>query len=78
MRRASVLAGLIPNIPSGNARVSFVTEGEASLHFAIQHNLLSGHMKVGVLMFSFSSYPSNFTLRNRESSSLMLVEGQST
>ncbi|KIM35040.1 hypothetical protein M413DRAFT_20825 [Hebeloma cylindrosporum] len=38
MRRASILAGLIPDTPSVNARVSFVTEGEASLHFAIQHN----------------------------------------
>jgi hypothetical protein len=53
MRRASVLAGFIPNTPSGNARVSFVTEGEASLHFAIQHNVLSGHRKASMQFFSF-------------------------
>ena len=78
MRRASILAGLIPNSPSGNARVSFVTEGEASLHFAIQHNILSGHMKVLILLPS--SYLSNLTLmtRNRESSLSTQVEGRST
>ena len=51
MRRASVLGGLIPNTPSGNARVSFVTEREASLHFAIQHNVLSGHRKASTQLF---------------------------
>ncbi|KAF9478438.1 hypothetical protein BDN70DRAFT_994212 [Pholiota conissans] len=39
MRKAVVLAGLIPDTPNGHARLSFVTEGEASLHFAIQHGL---------------------------------------
>ena len=32
IRKAAVLAGLIPNNPSGHSRLSFVTEGEASLH----------------------------------------------
>ncbi|KAG2015196.1 hypothetical protein CC2G_008487 [Coprinopsis cinerea AmutBmut pab1-1] len=38
LRRASVLAQLIPDTTEGHDRVSFVTEGEASLHFC----LLSG------------------------------------
>ena len=46
MRRSAILAGLIPDTTAGNARLSFVTEGEASLHFAIQNGLPSGAMKV--------------------------------
>ena len=44
MRRAAVLAGLVPDNESG--RLSFVTEGEASLHFAVQNGLPTGVMKV--------------------------------
>ncbi|KAF6752156.1 hypothetical protein DFP72DRAFT_905074 [Ephemerocybe angulata] len=39
MRRAASLAGLIPNTLEGGARVMFVTEGEASLHFCISNGL---------------------------------------
>ncbi|KAJ7578243.1 hypothetical protein C8J56DRAFT_969481 [Mycena floridula] len=39
MRRAAVLACLIPDSDDGQARVRFVTEGEASLHFCIHHGL---------------------------------------
>jgi len=46
MRDAAVLAGLVPDNPSGRSRVSFVTEGEASLHFAIQNSALSQGVKV--------------------------------
>lgn len=46
MRQAAVLAGLIPDTAVGHARVSFVTEGEASLHFAIQNGVLSAAIKV--------------------------------
>jgi len=41
MRQAVVKAGLIPDNPSGHGRVSFVTEGEASLHFAIESGILT-------------------------------------
>ncbi|PBK82157.1 hypothetical protein ARMGADRAFT_1171031 [Armillaria gallica] len=41
MRRAAVLAGLVPNEVAGEERVHFVTEGEASLHFCIHHRLSS-------------------------------------
>jgi hypothetical protein len=46
MRRAAVLAGLIPDTTAGHARLSFVTEGEAILHFAIQNGLPAEAMKV--------------------------------
>jgi hypothetical protein len=46
MRKAAVLAKLIPDTTSGHARLSFVTEGEASLHFSIQNGLPPGAMKV--------------------------------
>ena len=46
MRRAAVLAGLIPDDASGHSRLSFVTEGEASLHFSVRNGLPAGAMKV--------------------------------
>ena len=46
MRRAAVLAGLIPDNASGHSRLSFVTEGEASLHFSVHNGLPTGAMKV--------------------------------
>ena len=46
MRRAAVLAGLVPDNASSHTRLSFVTEGEASLHFSVQNGLLDGAMKV--------------------------------
>ncbi|KAF8962457.1 hypothetical protein BDZ97DRAFT_1733008 [Flammula alnicola] len=47
MRDAALLAGLVPDTPRGRARISFVTEGEASLHFAVQNGVLSAAMKKG-------------------------------
>ena len=46
MRRAAVLAGLVPDNASGHSRISFVTEGETSLHFSVQNGLPTGAMKV--------------------------------
>ena len=46
MRRAAVLANLIPDTTLGHARLSFVTEGEASLHFAVQNGVLASILKV--------------------------------
>ena len=46
MRRAAVLAGLVPDNESGHARLSFVTEGEASLHFSVQNGSPVSAMKV--------------------------------
>ena len=46
MRRAAVLAGLVPDDANGHSRLSFVTEGEACLHFSVQNGLPTGAMKV--------------------------------
>ena len=46
MRRTAVRAGLIPDGAAGQARLSFVTEGEASLHFCIQNGLNNEAIKV--------------------------------
>ena len=47
MRKASVLAKLIPDTPAGHACLSFVTEGEASLHYAVHNGLPRGVMDNG-------------------------------
>jgi hypothetical protein len=47
MRRAAILAGLVPDTATGHARLSFVTEGEASLHFAIQNGLPTSAIRNG-------------------------------
>ena len=39
MRTAAVRAGLIPDNENGHSHISFVTEGEASLHFCVQNGL---------------------------------------
>ena len=52
MRRAAVLAGLFPDTASGHSRLSFVTEGEASLHFSVHNGLPAGAMKVCRLLRS--------------------------
>ena len=41
MRKAAIRAGLIPDTDDGRSRLSFVTEGEASLHFCIQNGLIT-------------------------------------
>jgi len=46
MRKAAILANLVPDTKEGHARLSFVTEGEASLHFAIENGVLVDAMKV--------------------------------
>lgn len=47
LREAVVLAGFIPDSDDGHKRVSFVTEGEASLHFSIRNGLPTGAMQKG-------------------------------
>jgi hypothetical protein len=39
IRRAAVLAGLIPDNQEGQSNVQFVTEGEASLHYCLRNGL---------------------------------------
>ena len=46
MRKAAIKAGLIPDTDDGRSRLSFVTEGEASLHFCVQSGLTSRAFQV--------------------------------
>lgn len=39
LRRAAILAGFISDTKEGHSRISFVTEGEASLHFYLTNGL---------------------------------------
>lgn len=40
LRKAAILGNLIPNTAEGKARVTFVSEGEASLHYCIGEGLV--------------------------------------
>ncbi|EFI28249.1 hypothetical protein CC1G_14274 [Coprinopsis cinerea okayama7 len=50
IRDAAVQAGFIPDTTAGHDRVSFVTEGEASLHFAIDNGLSAIGKGEGVII----------------------------
>ncbi|KAL1687807.1 hypothetical protein GGG16DRAFT_61325 [Schizophyllum commune] len=45
MRLSAIQAKLVPDSDSGRARISFVTEGEASLHFCLSKGLISEGVK---------------------------------
>ncbi|KZT05477.1 uncharacterized protein LAESUDRAFT_760344 [Laetiporus sulphureus 93-53] len=47
MRRAAVLAGLIPDSGAAKSRIHFVTEGEASLHYCITNGLPGNVVQTG-------------------------------
>ncbi|KAF9527254.1 hypothetical protein CPB83DRAFT_936155 [Crepidotus variabilis] len=44
MRQAAVQAKLISDTPAGHKQISFVTEGESSLHFAVENGVLNQAM----------------------------------
>lgn len=48
MRRAAVLAWLVPNAPYGSVFIRFATKGEVILHFAIQSGLPAQSIKVRI------------------------------
>ncbi|KAI5116123.1 hypothetical protein M0805_004503 [Coniferiporia weirii] len=45
MRKAAIMAGMIPDTPQGRSRVKFVTEGEASLHYCLREGSLDNDGK---------------------------------
>ncbi|KAJ7113113.1 hypothetical protein C8R44DRAFT_984923 [Mycena epipterygia] len=47
MRKAAIIAGLVPNTSDGRERIHFVTEGEASLHFCITNGLATDPLRLG-------------------------------
>ena len=46
MRAAAIYAGLVQDNPEGHARIRFMTEGEASLHYCAQSYYASDMIKV--------------------------------
>lgn len=46
MRRAVAQAGIVPNTPEGRSRITFVSEGEASLHYCVSSGLVSEEIEV--------------------------------
>lgn len=46
MRKAAIIAGLVPDTDTGRSRIRFVTEGEASLHFCLRSGLGTQALKV--------------------------------
>ena len=49
MRRAAINAGLVATVSEASERISFVTEGEASLHFCLN--------KISVALKKYVSQP---------------------
>ncbi|KAI5115973.1 hypothetical protein M0805_001504 [Coniferiporia weirii] len=45
MRKAAVMAKMIPDTPQGRSRVKFVTEGEASLHYCLREGSMDNDEK---------------------------------
>ena len=76
MQQAAFLSGLITDDEEGYDRILFLTEGEASLHFAIQ-NGLSMEVKL-VLPQSHSTHLTPFFREAMALSLLMLAEVPST
>jgi hypothetical protein len=56
MRRAAVTAGLVANDESAQSHIQFVTEGEASLHYCINHGLSDHIQKVRSYYFQTLLY----------------------
>lgn len=56
MLDAAIQAGLIADSERGRSKVTFVTEGEASLHYAIHHGLPDGVLNVCRLSLSMCEF----------------------
>lgn len=54
LRRAAILAEMIPDTVEGHAQLHFVTEGEASMHFCIANGLSDDVIKVRSSTMPFS------------------------
>jgi len=74
MRSAAIHGGLIPDTPIGHARVLFVTEGEASLHYCVSNNYSSDVVKVRISSNVLISFDGAGYRVAKESSSLTPVE----
>ena len=62
MRTAAIQAGLIPDNEDGHSHLSFVTEGEASLHFCVQSGLTNDAIKVNFYLIILEGILISLTL----------------
>ena len=65
MRRAAIKAGLVANEAQAQERISFVTEGEASLHYCIQKGITKEAVQVRPFPPSIVLYTITLVLRSR-------------
>ena len=72
MRRAAIKAGLVANDVQAQDRISFVTEGEASLHYCIQKGITKD--AVQVRLFSLSIVLHAVTLCAQPGEGLIIVD----
>ena len=77
MRKAAIMGGLVPNTIVGRARLTFVTEGEASLHFCIQSGLITNTKEVFLSGMLSSSFTQDIHRPERVFSLWTLEEAQS-
>ncbi|KAI0313393.1 hypothetical protein OF83DRAFT_1175706 [Amylostereum chailletii] len=47
MRRAAIMAGMVPDTLAGKERITFVSEGEASFHYCVSKGLMADAVEVG-------------------------------
>ncbi|KAG6918264.1 hypothetical protein DXG01_015638 [Tephrocybe rancida] len=71
LRRAAITGGLIPDTDDARARIHFVTEGEAGLHFCIRQGLVANGLKngEGVLVIDAGGGTIDMSAYGRKSSS---------
>jgi cytosine/adenosine deaminase-related metal-dependent hydrolase len=74
MRKAAIHGGLIRDRPDEHARIHFVTEGEASLHYCVGNNYSSDVIKV-VISPLFNCYCSPALHRAAKELSSLMPEG---
>ena len=72
MRKAAVLGGLVPDNESGHSRVSFVTEGEASLNYCINSGLASTFIRVCIVLQPIGALLTEFAMQN--GANVMIVD----
>ncbi|PPQ89040.1 hypothetical protein CVT25_006718 [Psilocybe cyanescens] len=74
MRCAAVRAGLIPNSLAGQQRLSFVTEGEVSLHFCIQEGLATHTMEVSFIRHRTMDPPPKVSGYSQQGKGIFIVD----
>lgn len=77
MRNAAIYGGLVPDTMDGYARIHFVTEGEASLHYCIGNNYAAELIKVFSILtklFNLNMDEVSDHCRAAKASALLMLE----